>query len=342
MALYEGAATDELTIHSLRKTLSLYAKPDLRQAVLQMINTFIPYSALWGVLVYMVDRKYPLVWTLSLICIASLFLVRIFIFFHDCAHHSFFASQRANKVIGYVTGILTFTPFTYWQHNHLVHHGTYADLDHRGVGDIWTLTVDEYRAASRRTQLAYRLYRNPFVFLGIGPGYSFLITQRYLHQWKGKNEHFSVAFTNLAILVIIITAGLTIGLKTYLLIQLPVLLLAGTFGVWLFYVQHEFEGVYWSRHETWDPVKAALKGSSYYKLPRVLQWFSGNIGLHHVHHVLPRIPNYKLQQCYNASPVMQTVKPLTIRKSLKSFSLNLWDEKQQKMVSFKSLKERVK
>jgi omega-6 fatty acid desaturase (delta-12 desaturase) len=337
-----GAVPDELTIHSLRKELSLYAKPDLRQAILQMINTFIPYIALWVVLVYMVDQNYPLAWISLLIIIASLFLMRIFIFFHDCAHHSFFASHRANKVLGYVAGILTFTPFTYWQHNHLVHHGTYADLDHRGVGDIWTLTVEEYRAASRRIQLAYRLYRNPFVFLGIGPGYSFLITQRYLHKWEGKNERFSAVFTNLAILMIISAASLTIGFRTYLLIQLPVILLAGAVGVWLFYVQHEFEGVYWSRHEKWDPVKAALKGSSYYKLPRALQWFSGNIGFHHVHHVLPRIPNYKLQQCYDASPVMQTVKPLTIRKSLKSFSLNLWDEKQQKLVSFRSLKEPVR
>ncbi|MBI5057788.1 MAG: fatty acid desaturase [Nitrospirae bacterium] len=303
-----------------------------------MINTFVPYVALWVLLIYMVEHGYHFVWISSLIFLASLFLVRIFIIFHDCAHNSFFASLRANTVLGYVSGIFTFTPFKYWQHNHLVHHGTYADLDHRGVGDIWTLTVDEYLAESRRKQLAYRLYRHPLVFLGIGPGYSFLITQRYLHHWKGKNERYSAVVTNLAILAVISAAFLTIGLRIYLLIQLPVILIAGAVGVWLFYVQHQFEGVYWSRHENWDPVKAALKGSSYYKLPKVLQWFSGNIGLHHVHHVLPRIPNYKLQQCYDESPVMHTVMPLSLRKSLRSFSLNLWDETQQKMVSFKSLK----
>lgn len=336
-----GEAPDELTIESLRKTLSQYAKPDLRQALLQIINTFIPYIALWVILVYLVEKKRPIGWILLLIFIASLFLVRIFIIFHDCSHNSFFVSRRANTVLGYVSGILTFTPFTYWQHNHLIHHGTYADLDHRGVGDIWTLTAEEYWAASRQMRLAYRLYRNPFVFLGMGPGYSFLITQRFLHQWEGKNERFSAAVTNLAILVIILAVTLTIGLRTYLLIQLPIILIGGAIGVWLFYVQHQFEGVYWSRHENWDPVKAALKGSSYYKLPRVLQWFSGNIGLHPVHHILPRIPNYKLQQSFNASPIMKTVKPLTIRKSLKSFSLNLWDEKQQKLVSFRSLKEPV-
>ena len=336
-----GEAPDELTIESLRKTLSQYAKPDLRQAFLQIIDTFIPYIASWVILVYLVEQKQPIGWILPLIFIASLFLVRIFIIFHDCSHNSFFASRRANTVLGYISGILTFTPFTYWQHNHFVHHGTYADLDHRGVGDIWTLTTEEYWAASRRMRLAYRLYRNPFVFLGMGPEYSFLITQRFLHEWEGKNERSSAAVANLTILVIILAVTLTIGLKTYLLIQLPIILIGGAIGVWLFYIQHQFEGVYWSRHETWDPVKAALKGSSYYKLPRVLQWFSGNIGLHPVRHILPRIPNYKLQQSFKASPIMKTVKPLTIRKSLKSFSLNLWDEKEQKLVSFRSLKEPV-
>ncbi len=328
----------ELTIHSLRKELSPYAKPDRRQAILQLINTFLPYIVLWAILVYLVNQKYPLEGIIPLIFIASFFLVRIFIFFHDCSHGSFFASPRANTILGYVSGILTFTPFAYWQHNHLVHHGTYADLDHRGVGDIWTLTVEEYQAASRKTRLAYRLYRNPFVFLGVGPGYFFLVTQRFLHQWERENEGYSTTLTNLAILLIILAASLTFGLRTYVLIQLPIMLTAGAIGVWLFYVQHEFEGVYWSRHENWDPVKAALQGSSYYKLPKVLQWFTGNIGLHHVHHVLPRIPNYKLQKSYDESPIMQTLKPLTIRRSLKSLYLNLWDEKQQKLVSFRSLR----
>jgi len=341
MVANTGGASDELTIHSLRKTLSQYAKPELRQAISQMINTFIPYFALWLILVYLVEHKYPVVGIVALIFIASLFLVRIFIFFHDCSHGSFFASQRANTILGYVSGILTFTPFTYWQHNHLVHHGTYADLDHRGVGDIWTLTVDEYRASSKWMQVAYRLYRNPLIFLGIGPGYSFLITQRFLHLWEGKNERFSAAVTNLIILMIILAATLTIGLRTYVLIQLPIILIAGGIGVWLFYVQHQFEGVYWSRHENWDPLKAALKGSSYYKLPKVLQWFTGHIGLHHVHHVLPRIPNYNLQQCYEASAVMQEVMPLTLRRSLRSVHLNLWDEKQQKLVSLSSLKNQA-
>jgi omega-6 fatty acid desaturase (delta-12 desaturase) len=330
-------ARDELTIHSLRQMLLPFASPDQRRAILQLINTFIPYAVLWAMLVYMVRHEYSFAGVFTLI-VASLFLLRIFIFFHDCAHGSFFASQRANTVLGYVAGILTFTPFKYWQHNHLIHHGTYADLDHRGVGDIWTLTVEEYRAASGLKRIGYRLYRNPTVFLGLGPGYFFLIAQRFIHHGEGKRERYSVAFTNLAIVVILWAAYMTIGLGTYLLIQLPIILIAGAMGVWLFYVQHQFEGVYWSRHDEWDPVKAALDGSSYYKLPKVLQWFTGNIGLHHIHHVLPRIPNYKLQQCYNEIPFMQEVRPLTIRRSLKSLRLNLWDEEQQKLVSFRSLK----
>jgi omega-6 fatty acid desaturase (delta-12 desaturase) len=248
MVMETGGAPDELTIHSLRKTLMQYAKPDSRRSILQIINTFVPYTALWVILVYLVDQKYPFAVILSLIFIASLLLVRIFILFHDCAHGSFFASHQANKIFGYLSGIFIFTPFAFWQLNHLIHHGSYADLDHRGVGDIWTLTVEEYRASSRRMRFAYRFYRNPFVFLGIGPGYTFLITQRFMHSRVGKQERNSAAITNLGIVAIIWAASLTIGLRTYLLIQLPIILIAGAFGVWFFYVQHQFEGVYWSRH----------------------------------------------------------------------------------------------
>jgi omega-6 fatty acid desaturase (delta-12 desaturase) len=322
----------------LRQRLLPYAVPDHSRAVLQLINTFVPYLLLWVILIYMIRNRYSLIVISPLILLASLFLLRIFILFHDCVHGSFFASQRANTILGYVTGILTFTPFRYWQHNHLTHHGTYADLDQRGVGDIWTLTVEEYRSAPRLKRIGYRIYRNPFVLLGLGPGYFFLIAQRFIHRWKTRDERHSVAFTNLAIVMILWLAHITVGLKTYLVIQLPIILAAGAMGVWLFYVQHQFEGVYWARHDEWDPLKAALKGSSYYRLPKVLQWFTGNIGLHHIHHVLPRIPNYKLQQCYNDIPFLQEVRPLTIRRSLKSLHLNLWDERQKRLVSFRSLK----
>jgi omega-6 fatty acid desaturase (delta-12 desaturase) len=273
-----------------------------------------------------------------LIFVTSGLFVRIFIFFHDCGHGSFFASRQTNKILGYITGILTFTPYEDWRHAHAVHHATAADLDRRGVGDLWTMTVEEYLASSNRKRLAYRIYRNPFIMFGLGPTVVFLITQRLPHKGAGRRERQSVWITNGAILAILVLAHLTIGLRTYLLIQIPIILIAGAAGIWLFYVQHQYEGVYWARHEEWDPVKAALRGSSYYKLPKVLQWFTGNIGLHHIHHLRPRVPNYHLQQCYDELSVMQTVDALTLRRSINSLWLKLWDEDHQKMISFRTLK----
>lgn len=329
--------TNELSITELRSLLKPYAKPDNGRAVWQIVDTYIPYFGIWGLLIYLLKSGASFSVIVPLLILAALVLVRIFIIFHDCTHGSFFASRRANTILGYFSGFLTFTPFTYWQHNHMVHHGTYANLDKRGVGDLWTLTVNEYLALSPAKRLAYRLYRNPLIFLGIGPGYSFLITQRFLYNWEGRQERFSATVTNVAIVMIVALASLTIGFKTYLIIQVPIMLIAGAAGVWLFYVQHQFEGVYWAHQDEWDPARAAMDGSSYYKLPKVLQWFTGNIGLHHVHHVLPRIPNYRLQECYDAIPDMQKVQALTFLKSLRSLKLNLWDEEQRKLVSFASL-----
>ncbi|BDQ34868.1 fatty acid desaturase [Pseudodesulfovibrio portus] len=329
--------TGKLSIQALRTSLKPFAKPELGPAVWQIANTFLPYFGLWGLLIYLLKSAVPYYLVFPLFIPAALLLVRIFIIFHDCAHSSFFASHRANTILGYVSGFLTFTPFAYWQRTHLVHHGSYANLDKRGVGDLWTLTVNEYRALSPAKRLAYRLYRNPFVFLGVGPGYSFLVTQRFSHKGDGKRERFSIMLTNVAIVLLIALAGLTMGFRIYLMIQVPIMLIAGAVGVWLFYVQHQFEGVYWAHQDDWDPVKAALDGSSYYKLPKVLQWFTGNIGQHHVHHVLPRIPNYRLQESYDATPAMQTVPPLTLLKSMGSLKLNLWDEERHKLVSFASL-----
>ena len=332
-----GDAPSPPTIHELRQQMSDFGRPNRRQAVWQLINTFIPYGAVWVLLGYLLRHHYPL-WTMPIpMILAALILVRIFILFHDCSHGSFFASERANTVLGYVTGVLTFTPFEYWRWNHEGHHRTYADLDRRGVGDIWTLTVEEYLAAPQLKQLAYRVARNPLVFLTIGPGFIFLITQRLLHQWQGKEERRSILITNLIAASILTLASYTIGLRTYLVIQLPVMLLAGALGIWLFYVQHQFEGVYWSRHANWDPLTAAMKGSSYYKLPGPLRWFSANIGLHHVHHLMTRIPNYRLQECYAKIPALHNVPTLTIARSLKSLHLNLWDEKREELISFKAL-----
>ena len=319
------------------RDLARYAHPSQRKAIWQLVNTLGPYIGLWILMIYTIKAGVSYWATLALAVVAAAFLVRIFIFFHDCCHGSFFSSSRANTAMGYVTGIVTFTPYHNWRRSHAQHHATAGNLDRRGVGDIWTMTVEEYQAAPRRTRVAYRLYRNPLFMLGIGPAVSFLIAQRFSSKEAKRRERVSVLVTNLAILAIVVLASLTIGFWTYVLIQLPIILVAGALGIWLFYVQHQYEGVYWARGDAWSFSKAALEGSSYYRLPKVLQWFTGNIGLHHIHHLRPRIPNYRLQECYDQVPAMQAVQPLTIGKSLKSLRMNLWDEEQQVLVSFRSL-----
>ncbi|MFC2015577.1 fatty acid desaturase [Chloroflexota bacterium] len=319
------------------KDVARYAHPDHRKAIWQLVNTFVPYIGLWALMVYAVLAGVPYYVTLALAVVAAAFYVRIFIFFHDACHGSFFSSSRANAALGYVAGTLTFTPFTSWQRSHARHHATSGNLDRRGSGDVWTMTLGEYQAAPRRTRFAYRLYRNPLILFGLGPGISFVVAQRFPQKRAKRPERISVLVTDLAILAIVVVASLTMGFWTYVAIQLPIILIAGALGIWLFYVQHQFEGVYWARDGAWDYAEAALKGSSFYKLPKVLQWFTGNIGLHHIHHLRPRIPNYSLQACYDGVPAMQDVQPLTLWKSLGCLRLRLWDEKEGKLVGFGSV-----
>jgi omega-6 fatty acid desaturase (delta-12 desaturase) len=319
------------------QAIGKYAYSDLRKSLWQLVDTFVPYGLLWALMLYTVRQGYPYWVTLALAVVAGGILVRVFILFHDCCHGSFFTSRRANAILGYVSGILTFTPYEDWRYAHNIHHATAGDLDRRGVGDIWTMTTKEYLAAPPRRRLVYRIYRNPFVLFGPGAALLFLLFQRFTTKGAGKRERRSVFLTNVALLVIGGLASLTIGFQTYLLIQLPVILIGATLGLWLFYIQHQFESVYWTRHEFLDPMKVALDGSSYFKLPKILQWFSGNIGLHHVHHARPTIPNYHLQQCHDDIPALHAVEPLTIRTSFKSLRLALYDEKQQKLISFHSL-----
>jgi omega-6 fatty acid desaturase (delta-12 desaturase) len=320
------------------KDLAKYEEPDRGRAIWQIINTFVPYILLWILMVRTVQLGYSYWLTLALAVVASGFMVRIFILFHDCTHSSFFASQRANTILGYITGFVTFTPYEEWRYSHAVHHGTAGDLDRRGVGDIWMMTVEEYQSATKGQRLAYWLFRNPIILFGLGPVLKFLIIQRFPRPGGKKRHRLSVYITDLVVLAIVLVAALTIGLKAYLLIQLPIMIIGGAAGVWLFYVQHQYEGVYWARHKEWDPFKAALDGSSYYKLPKVLQWFTGSIGFHHIHHLRSRIPNYRLQRCYEQVPAVQAVSPLSIVSSLKCMWLNLWDEEQRKLVSFRALK----
>lgn len=322
----------------LMQSLKEYNRPVRRKAMWQIINSFIPYAVLWALMIFTVKSGYSYWITFGLTVLAAGFLVRIFIIFHDCCHGSFFASKKANRILGYITGVLTFTAYRNWRRAHLIHHATSGDLDHRGTGDVWMLTVEEYASLPFLKRLSYRLYRNPFVMFGLGPAFTFFINQRYYRKSARRSERRNVIGTNIAIFALALVLSVLIGFKAYLLIQVPVMLIAGVFGVWLFYVQHQFEGVYWAHNEEWDPLKAALEGSSYYKLPKVLQWFSGNIGLHHIHHIDSGIPNYNLQQCYNEVPVFQTVKPLTIWESLKSLRLRLWDEKQQQLIGLSDLR----
>ena len=278
-------------------------------------------------------------WAILLISVpAGLFLVRIFIIFHDCTHRAFFRSYKANTVLGYISGTLTFTPYDSWRHHHSIHHNTASDLDRRGTGDVRILTVAEYENASWSKRLIYRLYRNPFIMFGLGPLLIFFISERLPSKNAGRRDRISVYITNVAIAGIITAASLSFGFRMYFLIQFPVILIGGAVGVWLFFVQHPFEGVYWARHSQWDRTRAAMEGVSFYHLPKVLQWISGHIGLHHIHHTRARIPNYNLQKCYNEVSELRVVRPLRILESFRCVGLKLWDEKQGRLVGYRSAK----
>jgi omega-6 fatty acid desaturase (delta-12 desaturase) len=318
-----------------QKIVAAYAKPDLRKSLWQTTNTLIPYFALFYLSMRSVDVS---LWLTVLLCILTAgFMMRAFIIFHDCGHGSFFKSQRANDWLGIVTGLLAFTPYYRWKHQHAIHHATSGDLDRRGIGDVYTMTLQEYLDAPRWKKFGYRVMRNPFTMLLIGPLIVFVISER-IPPAKGKREIASVWWTNLALAVIIPLMGLAFGWRNYLVTQLLVLFFGTSVGVWLFYVQHNFEGVYWERHARWDYFKASLLGSSFYKLPALLQWFSGNIGFHHIHHLGSKIPNYNLPKAYRETPIFQ-VKPLTILSSLKCLKWRLYDEANRRLAGWDALKQ---
>ncbi|MEY4388065.1 MAG: hypothetical protein RLY20_3348 [Verrucomicrobiota bacterium] len=317
-----------------RQIVAQYQQPSIPRALWQVVNTVIPYIGLWVAMWFSLQSRLGWWLAIPLAIIAGGLLVRTFIIFHDCGHGSFFKSQKANHILGAITGVLTFTPYYHWRWEHNIHHSSSGDLDRRGTGDIWTLTVQEYLEASRWKRFSYRLARNPFILFILAPIFLFVVLERVPSRKAPVRERYSVYLTNLALGTM--AAGLIyfFGLKAYLILQITVLAVAGSAGVWMFYVQHQFEGVYWERSEQWDYVKAALHGSSFYKLPKVLQWFSGNIGFHHIHHLSPRIPNYHLEKCHKAEPLFQTVKPVTFFASFKSFTFRLWDEQRCRLVGF--------
>lgn len=319
-----------------RRAVERYRRPSTGRALWQLANTFLPYVLLWGLMYLGLSLSWWL--TLPLAALAGAFLVRIFIIFHDCGHGSYFRSARANDIVGFVAGVLTFTPYYHWRWEHAIHHSTTGHLDKRGTGDIWTMTVQEYLESSRWRRFAYRLARNPVVLFVLAPLFVFVVMQRYPSPRANPRERHSVWWTNLAILCVGMGLSWLFGIAAYLLIQLVVTAVAGAIGVWMFYMQHQFEDVYWERGDDWDYAAAALQGSSFYKLPKILQWFSGSIGFHHIHHLSVRIPNYNLQKCHEADPLFQKVKPLTFGSSLKSLHLRLWDEQSRKLVGFGHLR----
>jgi omega-6 fatty acid desaturase (delta-12 desaturase) len=315
--------------------LADYKKASTGKACWQLFNSLLPYCALWFLMFQSIRRGNPYGVTLLLAVIASAFLVRLFILFHDCVHGSLFPKKGANTFVGTVLGLLVFTSFADWRFSHLRHHASYANLDSRGYGDVWTLTRTEYENSSKGMRLAYRIYRHPAVLIGLGALIAFVFRYRLPAKKVTRVERSGVLFTNLALALIIVIFCQTIGWRTYLSIQLPLIWMAGTAGIFLFYVQHQFDGVYWARREEWDAMKAAMVGTSFYNLPPVLRWFSGSIGYHHVHHLGPRIPNYRLKQCCDAIPALRDKPPLTIRQSLAALRLHIWDENSRQLTPFR-------
>jgi omega-6 fatty acid desaturase (delta-12 desaturase) len=324
-------------IATWKAIVARYQVPSLPRALWQMINTLGSYALCWYLMYLSLSVSWWLVVPLAIL--AGGLVVRIFIIFHDCGHGSYFKSGRANDIVGFIAGVLTFTPYYHWRWEHNIHHATSGHLDKRGVGDIWTMTVQEYLESSRWKRFAYRLARNPVVLFLIAPLYLFLIRQRFPSSNANPRERMSVWWMNLALAIMVGTLSLVFGLKDYFIIQLIIISVAGSSGVWLFYVQHQFEDVYWERGDDWDYTRAALEGSSFYKLPKILQWFSGNIGFHHIHHLSARIPNYHLEACHKADPLFARVEPITLRASLKSLTFRLWDEKGRRLVSFRHLRK---
>lgn len=321
---------------ALKKEVTPYEKNDLRLSIRQIVNTILPLFLLWAAAYYSLSVSYWLTFPIALV--ASGFVLRTFIIFHDCCHGSFFKNKRANDILGTITGVLTLTPYQQWKAEHSIHHATSSNLDKRGVGDIWVMTVEEYKAASPWGRLWYRIYRNPFVMFGIGPIYVFLFAYRFNRKAARRKERINTHLTTALIIALYAFMSWLVGWQAFVMVQAPVFFFSGFFGIWLFYVQHQFEDTYFEHEDEWSYVKAAVEGSSYYKLPKLLQWISGNIGFHHVHHLSPRVPNYYLEEAHNATPPLQKATTITLRSSLAALRFRLWDEESKRFISFKEIK----
>ena len=323
----------------LKKHIKPFENPDTKASVWQLVNTLPPFFLLWYLAYEAISVS--LILSIALSILAGGFVVRVFIIFHDCCHGSFFKNRKVNHFVGTVSGILTMFPYEKWKREHSIHHATSSNLDKRGTGDVWIMSVEEYKKASKLERLQYRLYRNPFIMFVLGPLYLFLITNRMNRKDARRKERRNTYLTNVSIIGITALLIWAIGWSSFLIVQLPIMFVAGSLGIWLFYVQHQFEDSYFEDEADWDYVKAAIDGSSYYKLPRVLQWITGNIGYHHVHHLSPKVPNYNLEQVHESTPPLQQATTITVGSSLKSIRFRLYDEESKTFVHFKEIKERL-
>ncbi len=327
--------TTDAAVRSWNALLARY-RPDPRRSTLQLAVSATLFAATWA-LMYLTHRHaYWL--TLLLAVPAAFFLIRLFIIQHDCGHGSFFRSAKVADAVGTIIGVFTLTPYHYWKKTHAIHHATSGNLEHRGFGDIDTKTVDEYYRLSGWGRFRYRLYRNPVVLFLVGPQLHFMVVHRIptIIPRSWSRERWSIVWTDLVLGLVIVTAGMLIGFKSLLMIQLPLTLLSCTLGVWLFYVQHQFEPTYWEHDAGWQYSAAALEGSSFYKLPKLLHWATGNIGFHHIHHLNARIPNYRLAEVFRDHPELSAkVTQLTLWHSLRSASLTLWDEQRRRLIGFR-------
>jgi omega-6 fatty acid desaturase (delta-12 desaturase) len=311
-----------------------YVRPSLARALTQLLTTGLPYLALMTVILIALDHG--VLAAMLLLPVGAALLVRLFIIQHDCGHGSFFASPWANGLLGRALSLLTLTPYGFWRRDHAMHHAAAGNLDRRGIGDVTTLTLVEYRALPFRRRMAYRLYRHPLVMFGIGPAWLILLRLRIPRgsPWRRWRDWLSIVGTDAALAALVATLMVIWGPIPVLLGWLPVMLLAATIGVWLFYIQHQFEDAYWEARTQWDFYAAALSGSSFYDLPMVLHWVTGNIGFHHIHHLASRIPNYRLRECHEAIPALRDVPRLTLLESLRCARLALWDTERRKLVPF--------
>jgi omega-6 fatty acid desaturase (delta-12 desaturase) len=331
-------ASGTLTMKEFNRILTPFMKPAWRPAIAQMLNTILPYILIVAAMFYSLRFGYWL--TLILAIPAAGFLVRIFILFHDCGHNSFTPSAKANKWIGLFLGMISLTPGEQWWKSHAIHHATSGNIDRRGIGDVDTWTVAEFQAKSWLERVGYSLFRFPLIMFGLGPLWMFIISHRFTLPRYGRKETMSVVWTNLGIAIWVSALSfLTGSFLNVVMVFLPIFWIGGLLGIWMFYVQHQFEDVYWAHEEDWNYVLSAIKGASFYDLPKVIQWFTGNIGYHHIHHLSPRVPNYRLEAAHRSNPIFQReVKRIGFSEAFRTVRLRLIDEsKNNRLVTFQDI-----